>query len=132
MHAELGTAFFRLLTSNHVTCKSNNGLFWPPALALCKVNPPQFLKCSSRILHTSDWLANLFLNTIFVFPRPACFKASVCDAEGVFVWSADGKQQNSCVQVSFIWYNVKFEFNYADCERCCVEYSFAIGKERHL
>ena len=22
---------------------------------------------------------------IFVFPRPACFKASVCDAEGAFV-----------------------------------------------
>ena len=120
MHAELRTAFVRLVTLNHVNCKSNNGLFWPPAIALCTVNPPQFFncgKCSSRILHTSEWLANLFLNTIFVFPRPACFKASVCDAEGVFVWSVDSKQQNSCIQVSFTWYNGKFEFKYADCER---------------
>ena len=123
MHPELGTAFFRLLTSNLVTCKSNSGLFWPPALALCKVNPPQFFnsgKCFSRILQTSEWLANLFLNTTFVFLRPTYFKTSVCDADGVFVWSVDGKQQNSCVQVSFIWYNGKFAFKYADWERCWI------------
>ena len=100
------------LLLNHLTCKLHSGLFSLPDLV---VNPPYFFsceKCFSRILQTSNWLANLCLNVIF----------KAYDADGVFVWSAESEKQESWAQVS----NLKIPIVSS------IEYPFQTGQEMHF